>query len=325
MRWVAKLNKPWVHFIVLGSVLYLLQGAVFPDPKTVIGPLSEARMSALHQQWYTNTGRQPSPQQKARMIARELDRDLLLQRALELDFQLNDTIVYQRLIRNMKFLQLAEGKSDAELFSNALEMGLHLDDEVVKRRLIQKMEQRLLADNPPAKTSAAQIASEFANRFEELRRPPLYSIEHLYFTGEREAEIEPAIATIKRQKLDIKAARYLSSPYVQGHQFTRQTPDQLAQNFGKSFVLSLEQATPTAQQWLGPLRSTFGLHYVWISALEPASDAQLEEVEQQLRGDLEHAAQVQALKCATASLRADYDVKGLDLKGLDIETRQVCQ
>jgi hypothetical protein len=51
------------------------------------------------------------------------------------------------------------------------------------------------------------------------------------------------------------------------------------------------------------------LHYVWVTALEPARDAQLEEVERQLRRDLESRARSQALQSATASLRADYTVR----------------
>jgi hypothetical protein len=333
MSWIARLNKPWLHFIVLGAVLFQLQSVLFPEAKTVIGPLSEARISSLQEQWLTSTGRQPTPEQTSRFIAVELDRDMLFQRALELDFHLYDTIVYQGLIRNMKFLQLALDKSDAELFDQALEMRLHLDDEVVKRRLIQLMEQQLLADNPAARPTAEEVAAAFAKRKEELRRPPLYSIEHVFFTRERESEVAAIIATVTEQKLDVRSARQLGSPFLQGHQFSRQTPDQLARNFGKGFVFSLEQALSTShtqsqtetQQWLGPLPSAYGLHYVWVTQFEPARYALLREVEQQLRHDLEYAAKKQTLQCAIAVLRKVYDVKGQDQKGLDVKDGEACQ
>lgn len=333
MSWVARLNKPWLHFIVLGAVLFQLQSVLFPEPKTVIGPLSEARISTLQELWLTSTGRHPTPAQTTRFTAVELDRDMLFQRALELDFHLYDTIVYQRLIRNMKFLQLAEGKSDVALFDQALEMRLHLDDEVVKRRLIQLMEAQLLADNPVARPSAEDVAAALTNRKEELRRPPLYSIEHVFFTRKRESEVATIIATITEQKLDVRSARQLGSPFLQGHRFSRQTPDQLAQNFGKGFVYSLEQALNTSdtqsqtktQRWLGPIPSAYGLHYVWITQFEPARDAQLREVEQQLRHDLEYAAKKQALQCAIAVLRKAYDVKGQDQKGVDVKDAEDCQ
>ena len=326
---MASLNKPWLHFIVLGAVLFQSQSVFFPEPKTVIGPLSEARISALQKQWLTSTGRYPTPEQIEKFIAVELDRDMLLQRALELDFHLQDIIVYQRLIRNMNFLQLAEGKSDADLFKQALEMRLHLDDEVVKRRLIQLMESQLLADNPVAKPSAEEVAAALTNRKEELRRPPRYSIEHVFFTRGRESEVAAIIARITEQKLDVQAARYLGSPFLQGHQFARQTPDQLARNFGKGFVIGLEKARHKSQmkqqQWLGPIPSAYGFHYVWLTEFEPARSAELREVEQQLRHDLEYAAKNRALRCAIATLREDYDVKGQDQKGLDVNDGEGCQ
>ncbi|MEH6552360.1 MAG: hypothetical protein V7744_20485 [Pseudomonadales bacterium] len=337
MKWTTKLHKPWLHFIVLGTVFYQLQGVIFPEPKKVIGPLSETRINALQQQWHTSTGQQPAPQQKAKLIEAELNRDVLLQRALELDIHLYDNIVYQRLIRNMHFLQLAEGKSDNELFEQALEMRLHLDDTVVKRRLIQVVEQQLLANNAPPPSSKEEIEAEFENRFNELRRPPLYSIEHIFFNQERESQAPLIIAKIAEQKLDFEAAKHLSTPYLQGHKFTRQTPSQLAQNFGKQFVLSLKQATltteptartiaqPIVQQWFGPMRSTFGLHYVWLSAFEPARDAKLKEVEPQLRRDLGYAAQAQALQNALANLREDYDVRGSSVQDLESKTMEARQ
>ena len=317
MSWIARLNKPWLHFIVLGAVLFQLQSVFFPEPKTVIGPLSVARINSLQEQWLTSTGRQPTPEQLERFITVELDRDMLLQRALELDFHLQDTIVYQRLIRNMKFLQLADDKSDDksddELFKQALEMRLHLDDEVIKRRLIQLVEGQLLAENPIAKPNAKELALAFADKKAELRHSPLYSFEHVFFNLERESEVGEIIATITEQKLDVRSARQLGSPFLQGYQFTRQTPEQLARNFGKGFVISLKQALNTSQyktqQWLGPIPSAYGLHYVWIAEIEPARDAQLREVEQQIIYDLEYAAKKQVLQCAIAVLRKDYDVK----------------
>jgi hypothetical protein len=324
VNWLERVNKPWLHFIVLGVIFYQLQSALFPEPKAVIGPLSEIRIATLKKQWLTSTGREPSPDQIAKYIAVELDRDMLLQRAIDLDFHLQDTIVYQRLIRNMKFIQLAESKSDAELFNQAIAMRMHLDDEVVKRRLIQMMEQRLLAHAPPAKPSFKEIEAAFFKREEELRRPPLYSIEHVFFTPEREQGMASVIATITSKDLDIQAARKLGAPFLQGHQFLRQTPGQLARNFGKNFVIGLEEALQKSELaasgdsgWLGPIRSAYGLHYVWLSQYEPARDAELQEVEQQLLMDLAYTANQQALQCAIAALRVEFDVRGRALKEPD--------
>jgi hypothetical protein len=308
MSVLSRLNRPWLHFIVLGSLLYYLQGVLFPPPKPVIGPLAPERLEALHQQWFASTRRLPTEEQVARMVDAELDRDMLFQRAISLDLHLYDTVVYQRLLRNMRFLQLAEGKSDQELYQQALDMRLHLGDEVVKRRLIQVMEQLLLATNPPQRITEDMLAAEFEKRREELRRPPRYSIEHLYFSREREAEMQAAIDRISRQGLDVVAARELGSPFLPGYRFTRQSPDQLARHFGAAFVENLQATEPQPGTWRGPVRSTYGLHYVWVEDIEPAREATLEEVRGLLQRDLEARARGEALRASIEALREDYEV-----------------
>jgi len=309
MSFFMRLNRPWMHFIILGCLLFYLQGVFFPEPKPVIGPLNGARIEALQQQWFASTGRLPTPEQRARMVAAELDRDMLFQRAVELELYLYDTVVYQRLLRNMRFLQLGAGKTDQELYEEALEMRLHLGDEVVKRRLIQVMEQLLLAANPPQAVTGEQLGAEFEVRREDLRRPPRYSIEHLYFNREREAEVDTVIATIQEQNLTASEARKMSSPFLPGYEFQRQTPAQLARHFGAAFVKNLQEADPQSGEWRGPLRSTYGQHYVWVSEVQPDRDATLDEVRTQLLRDLESRAKAAALQESIAAMRENYEVK----------------
>jgi len=309
MSFLARLNKPWIHFVLLGFLLFYIKGLIFPSPKPVVGPLNPARLEALQQQWLRTTGRLPTPEQQARMVASELDRDMLFQRALALDLHLYDTVVYQRLLRNMHFLGLAEGRTDQELFEQALEMRLHLGDEVVKRRLIQVMEQLVLMGNPPGTPTEEEIAAEFEKRKEELRRPARYSIEHIYLNREREGEFETVAAKILEQDLDPEEALQFSSPFLPGYRFNGQTPDQLARNFGTAFVENLQAAGPEAGRWVGPVRSTYGLHFVWVSEVEPARDATLDEVRTRLVRDLESRARAAALEEGIAALRQDYEVR----------------
>jgi hypothetical protein len=145
--------------------------------------------------------------------------------------------------------------------------------------------------------------------------------------SERKQEVASVVATITRQNLDFQAARKLGSPFLQGHQFLRQTPGQLARNFGKNFVIDLQEALKKSEiatesddgGWLGPIGSAYGLHYVWLSQFEPARDAELQEVERQLLVDLDYAANKQALQCAIAALRVNFDVRGREQKAPDDE------
>ena len=309
MRWLRYLHKPWLHFLVLGSVFYQIQITVFPEPKTVIGPLSESVQNALQQQWLTRFGNLPTAKQKTKMIADELDRDLLFQRALELDLHLHDSIVFDQLIRNMRFLDADTEKTSTELFQVALDMRLHLGDEVVKRRLIEKMKQRLLTINPPIEVTETQIAAEFIARKHEFYRSPRYSFAHVFINPQRKAELDFVIKTIQDQRLTARTARYLSSPFMSGYEFQAQTAEQLTRNFGVLFISDLTKLGLVVGQWYGPIRSSFGWHYIWISAIEQGRDARLDEVTRQLRYSLEVSARERALQTAMAALRSEYEVR----------------
>ncbi|MEP0203061.1 MAG: peptidylprolyl isomerase [Halioglobus sp.] len=309
MTFLAWFNRPWLHFLVLGILLFLLQGALFPEPKPVVGPLAPERLENMLQQWVATTGRPPTTEQRQRLVQSELDRDMLFQRALEFELHLHDTVVYQRLLRNMRFLGLGEGESDQALYEQALEMRLHLGDEVVKRRMVQVMEQLLLASYPPASVTQEQVRAEFESRTQDLRRPQRLSIEHIYFARPREAEAENVIASIEQEQLTPRQARELSSPFLPGYQFDYQSPDQLARHFGAAFVKNLLEAEPQPRQWVGPIRSTYGLHYVWVEAIEPARDATFDEVRGPLRRDLESTARADALAAAIENMRELYEVR----------------
>jgi hypothetical protein len=209
----------------------------------------------------------------------------------------------------MRFLDADTKKTSTELFQVALDMRLHLGDEVVKRRLIEKMKQRLLTINPPIEVTETQIAAEFIARKHEFYRSPRYSFAHVFISSEREAELKSVIKTIQDQRLTARTARYLSSPFMSGYEFQAQTAEQLTRNFGVLFISDLAKLGPVVGQWYGPIRSSFGWHYLWISAIEQGRDARLDEVTRQLRYGLEVSARERALQTAMAALRSEYEVR----------------
>lgn len=305
---LKRFNRPWLHFLVLGTALFFFLRWLNPPPKPVVGPLNTSRVDTLKQQWFATAGRVPEPEQLQRMMAAELDRDMLFREALEMNLHLYDNVVKQRLIRNMRFLRLGENKTEEEMYKDALRMELHLGDEVVKRRLIQAMEQLLLAQNSAPPPTQAAIVARFEERQEELRRPPRYSIEHVFLTRERRSESADVLQKIQSEQLNPEQARQLSSPFLPGYRFRAQSPQQLARHFGAAFVMNLQALEPTAQHWVGPVESTYGYHLVWLEHLEPARDALLEEVRKELERDLLLEQRNQVLRDAVARIRQHYEV-----------------
>jgi hypothetical protein len=302
------LSRPWLHFVLLGFALFYLLRWIDPLPRPSVGPLSEARIESLQRQWFTTAGRGASEEQLEYMIRAELDRDMLFQEALGMELHLYDNVVRQRLIRNVRFLRLGEGKTEEEMYADALRMELHLGDEVVKRRLIQAMEQMLLAQASLAPPDDAAIQARFVRDAEILRRPARYSIEHVFFSRDRNAEVAVLAAQVRAQQMTPEQARQLGSPFLPGYVFRAQSAEQLARHFGSAFVLNFQQLEPLPQQWVGPVESTYGQHLVWVDAIEPARDAELEEVRAQISRDLLLEQRQQALRDAISQLRQDYEV-----------------
>ncbi|MDP5065515.1 MAG: peptidylprolyl isomerase [Haliea sp.] len=304
----AFLRAPWFHFLLLGVLLYVAQAKLFPTPPPVVGPLPEARTDALVTQWVALTGRQPEPAELAHLQRNELEQDMLFQRALSLELHRQDPVVQQRLLLNLRFLGLAAPDAgDEALFEQALAMRLHLGDEVVRRRMIQVMEQLILASAPPAAPTEAELQAAFTERSTELARPPRYSLQHLYFSREREPEVAALVSRIEREGLGPAEALPLSSPFLHGYAFRNQTPDQLARLFGAVFVDKLVSAATEPGRWQGPLRSAFGLHLIWLDEFTPARPARLDEVRDQLARDLQQQARTIALQAGIARIANDYE------------------
>ena len=301
--------RPALHFLVIGLILFQLQNIFFPQPKPILGPLTQERIGLLEEKWILNTGRLPTAEQQILGIRAELDREMLFARAIDLELFDNDPVVHQRLLQNMRFLGLYEELSDAEIIGKAMDLRLYLDDEVIKQRLIQLMERLLLSANPPSRISDENLVSEFNTRRLELRHPPLYSIEHLYFPRDYPAEAQRFREEVDLTDLSPSSAREYSFPFLSGYRFFSQTPAQLKKYFGSEFVSQLIATEPVEGSWLPPLSSTYGLHYVWLHAFEDARDAEFDEVKDSLLYDLTREAREAALQAAVGEMRKDYEIR----------------
>ena len=300
-------SKPWLHFVLLGIILNDISGRIFPPSAPVIGPLSTERISTLQRQWMDVTRTVPTPLQLKSMIKSELDRDMMFHFALSKELHLHDPVVYQRLLRNMSFLDLSRGKPKEQVYKEAIDMRMHLGDEVIKRRMIQVVEQILVARNPPDPPSEKQISETFDGRKKEFQRPNKYTLQHLYFPQRKSSNLSSAMNIIKTENMTPEEARKLSFPFLPGYKFVRQSGEQLSRRFGYEFTKNLQALDLSPNKWFGPIGSTYGQHLVWIDEIELARDAVLSEVRSELVRDLERNAYKEALAAELDKLRMKYE------------------
>ena len=305
MRWI---NAKALRFLLLGFVFYTVMQLLFPEPKPLIGPLAQGRIDALVDEWQALMGRPMSDSERDSVLLAELDRDMLFAQALELELHLIDPVVEQRLIRNIDFLGLHSDQEDAKKRAAALAMRMHLGDEVIKRRLIQLAEEWLLLTYPPVSVTLQSVADYFEANKPIFWAPERYTLAHVFFPREREAEVRALEQAIIAESLTHEQALLRGAPFLPGYQFNQHTAEQLARQLGAGFVTNWLVAQPEPQTWSPPVTSTFGWHLVWLNELTPGRALRIDEVRSDIIATLERQRRADALEEAKQALRNDYEM-----------------
>lgn len=187
---------------------------------------------------------------------------------------------------------------DRILFLEALERGLHRDDPRIEHRLVDKL-RFLLTDEPPDPTEA-QLRAHHAAHGDRYRTDTRLTFAHRYFP-DPSAVPEDALARLQAGE-DVTA-----EPFWLGDRFQRYDAAMLRTLFGVPFVQAVEQAPEG--RWVGPLRSTRGVHFVRLDALAPPQAIPFERAREQVRLDWIEARRHESLEARLAELRADYRVE----------------
>lgn len=310
----AFLRKPVLHFFLLGALLYGFSIATAPPeaPPSVAYP-SQERIALLKREWLTATGSVPDEATLQRLIQLELDQSMLFNEALRLKLHLRDSVVQQRLLRDMRFLGDSEGKSDAELLQQAYAMNMHANDLVVRRRLVQAMESIYRAPGEAEEPHRDDLVKIYREKQQEFTLPASLEMSHVYVSVDKHGEQTKSLAKRMQQvfaadKVVPEQALQSSDPFLSGNRFPYLPPRQLEKHFGERFTRQVF-ACPT-KTWCGPLTSPYGEHIVWVHGKKPAQLQSFDAVRDKLvyhfrrqRGDEAQAEQMEALRARYAVVK----------------------
>ena len=303
------LKKPWLHFLLLGLILFVGGQWLFPEPKPVLGPPNPERLSAMIENYTRFAPDGVSPALLEQFIDTELRDELLFREALNRDLQYRDAAVEQRIIRNMRFLDTSTDASDRELIQQGYALRLHLTDEVIRRRLVQIMEQLIVATRPNPAPGAEAVAIRYQQELDSWREPARYTFSHVFLSTQRAAEMPTVMAQINAENLSPDVARLLGAPFLSGYTFRRQSPEQMTRVFGAEFAEQVSATEVQGGAWIGPVTSVFGQHYVFIEAFEPSRTLELEEVRVRIERDLLREGEEQAVVDWVEAAMAGYEVR----------------
>jgi peptidyl-prolyl cis-trans isomerase C len=279
MLTVRPLREPFVHFLVLGAVLFGLYALLQPkhaasgDSRQVIlmrGDIDHLRLG-FAAQWR----RSPS--------------------AAEMQALLNDRI------------------NEEVLYREGLALGLDRDDTVVRRRLAQKT-QFLLQDvaglREPTAEDLARYRSQNAHRYSQ---GPRWTFEHIYFsTASRheraELDAREALSRLRNAPDEVRR-KTLGDPSLLDLRQTAQSQTHLRDLFGPDFASAVSTASALSLgAWAGPFRSSYGWHLVRLEACSEPPGEDAADLDRRLRADWAEEQQRELNAQAMARLRARYSV-----------------
>jgi parvulin-like peptidyl-prolyl cis-trans isomerase-like protein len=195
---------------------------------------------------------------------------------------------------------------DEILYREGVRLGLERDDIVVKRRVRQKIEMIAEEDASTRAPTDADLSAYLVANQARFVQPAIVTFEQV-FIGEFTSG--PGVHAVG---LTREALRKGGDPEELGkstllpHRMTRTAADLVARDFGGSFAAALE--TVPVGEWVGPIDSSFGAHYVRVSDRTPAAAPPLAAVRDHVVREWENERRQRARNDAYTKMRGEYQV-----------------
>jgi hypothetical protein len=224
------LREPWVHFLLLGAVLF----GVFA--------------------WGGDHG------------SARVDHIVVTPGHLE-HLTVSFTRTWQRPPTAQELAGLLEDYIREEVFSReAVAMGLDRDDTIVRRRLRQKLEfltEETTETVPPADAELQTFLQQHPDAF---RIEPQVAFQHVSLSRARRGDAADATARHLLTQLSMGDAvtdpTALGDPFLLPPAFTLSSYSEIARLCGDGFAVQLQHLAPG--YWAGPIESAYGLHLVCV-------------------------------------------------------------
>jgi len=218
------------------------------------------------------------------------------------------TVQFGRLPDARTLNVLVENEIDEEiLFRHGLALKLDQDDEIVRRRIVQKTRFLLEDLHPPAEPTDAQLNDYYRSHTQRYVQPPRATFTHVYFAAAPDAQrahLELVALTDGSQR-----ASELGDAFPDLYDFASYAPSQVYRLFGHTEFSAAVFASPE-KQWLGPFKSTYGWHFLYVHGREAGQQQPFSTVRERVRADYLADAQERANRAAFADVARHFTVQG---------------
>ena len=263
------LKEPLVHFVVAGALLFVA-GRIYEQQTSVYRiVLTSKHIAQLGNDYALQFGTQPDAATLTALIRRDV----------------HDEILYRQ----------------------GLALKLDQDDMIVRRRVVQKMQFLMQDLNPPAEPTAAQLQAYYDAHAAKYVTPPRATFTHIYFSADRPDAEKRARAVLAGLSDKTTRAPDRGDSFPDLYDFSAYEPEQVERLFGRTpFSAAVYAAAPG--HWVGPFRSGYGWHLLYVDARQPQSRPPLSTMRDTVRTDYLQDAQDAANKKAFDELAKKFTI-----------------
>jgi len=193
-------------------------------------------------------------------------------------------------------------------------LSLDVGDKVINRRLRQKMTyllDDLASNNEP---SANQLKQFYLDNADNYRSPSQYGFTQIYISSDRSDGELQSILALQKQRIQQGLTPKGDSSLLPG-EVSLETEIQLDRKFGENFSTKLEAIE--INQWSGPIKSAFGLHFILLKTRKLAELKAFERVQKSVLEDWQY----QNVK----AYQKQYEQGLLDIYQVDVQNPQVSE
>jgi hypothetical protein len=196
---------------------------------------------------------------------------------------------------------------DEILYREGVRLGLERDDIVVKRRVRQKIEMIAEEDASTRSPTDADLSAYLAANQARFVRPAILTFEQVFLGQPTSGPgVVHAVAVTRDALRSGNDPETLGKPTLLPYRMTLTAADLVARNFGASFAAALEKLP--VGEWVGPIDSSFGAHYVRVSDRTPAAAPQLAALRDHVVREWENERRQRARNDAYTKMRGEYQV-----------------
>jgi hypothetical protein len=268
------LREPLLHFFVLGAILFAAYGAINrttePQPQAITVSAGQVEHLATV---FSNTWQRPPTPEELRGLIDQFVRE--------------------------------------EIFSReAVKLGLDQNDTVIRRRLQQKMEFVSEDISSLKEPTDAELAQYLAQHPDAFRQDARHSFHQIFLNAEKrgdrvQADVD-ALLTQLRAVAGSDGAADMGDSTLLPRRMTGESQRKIEGIFGAEFARALGGAK--VGEWIGPIRSSYGLHLVRVDQRDDGRLPELAEVREAVQREWANEHQTEAARRFYETLKSRYQV-----------------